>query len=140
MLEELGSDGESAESAGNGLLQEPEQIIAFVAHALEADSSTPADVDENPTQPPLKQKQRREKKEAKFGLASLRIVDSDEEEEEREIEKEMKEKVQEMQEDEEEEPIVPGMGRDEMALTALTLLLAVLEGESACLCVSFDKC
>lgn len=100
MVEEMGSE----------LLEEPTQIIAFVAHAL--DASEPA------TSAGAKAKEPKEPNEPKagggLGLDDLRIVDEDDEED--------------MPGTQEDEGVVPGLGPDEMAVTALTLLLAVLEG------------
>jgi hypothetical protein len=92
MVEEMGSE----------ILKEPEQIIAFVAHAMDASETKMGE-------------QEVEREGRGFGLGDLKIV-SDAEVDRRE--------------DEDEEGIVPGLGPDEMVMTALTLLLAVLEGES----------
>ncbi|KAL8281142.1 hypothetical protein RQP46_006500 [Phenoliferia psychrophenolica] len=91
MVEEMGAE----------LLEDPTQIIAFVAHAL--DASGPADEDEGPKVP------KEPKLSSGLGLDDLKIVEEGEEAED------------------EEEGVVPGLGPDEMAVTALTLLLAVLE-------------
>lgn len=104
MVDELGSD----------ILQEPTQIIAFVAHALDA-TETPSTAQEVPKSEPAAPKSEG----GRFGLADLKIVDDDELDDGR---------PKEEDDEAEEEGIVPGLGRDEMVMTALTLLLAVLEG------------
>ncbi|KAK4052761.1 hypothetical protein OIV83_002048 [Microbotryomycetes sp. JL201] len=92
------------EMLGSDILTEPEQIISFVAHALDAGHAEVPD------------KEATEVKTAQpFGLGSLKIVDDDE-------------NVKDLAQADEEEAIIPGIGTDEMATTALTLLLAVLEG------------
>lgn len=106
MVEQLGSD----------ILSEPGEIIAFVAHALDAevgdtDTSTPvvSGTDQQPTEG------------AHSGLAGLRLVDEQEEE--------AKPKIRGLDDAEDAEAgLGTGLGKDEMAMTALTLLLAVLEG------------
>ncbi|GJN93079.1 hypothetical protein Rhopal_006124-T1 [Rhodotorula paludigena] len=90
MVEHLGSD----------ILSDPKEIIAFVAHALDAETSEPsADGD------------------AKGGLgggmAGLRVGGEEEREKD--------------EAEEAEFGLGTGLGKDEMAMTALTLLLAVLE-------------
>lgn len=103
MVEEFGSD----------VLQDPPQIIEFVAHALDARGTTLAE-----TQP----KQRKDTRVHRDTLDrdGLKFVDDEE----------MEADVR----DAEDENAGLGLGPDEMALTALTLLLAVLEGE----CYFFD--
>lgn len=86
---------------GAEILQEPTQVIAFVAHAIDA------------SEPPLQAEQVQTSPKSGFGLADLKIVDDDDEEQEEHVE---------------EDNVVPGLGPDEMIMTALTLLLAVLEG------------
>ena len=90
---------------GSEILQEPTQIIAFVAHALDVGESN----DESPVSfPTAKQPTNRG-----FGMVDLKIVEDEEM----------------IDEGGEEEPVIAGLGADEMVMTALTLLLAVLESE-----------
>ncbi|KAM0786858.1 hypothetical protein ACM66B_002284 [Microbotryomycetes sp. NB124-2] len=97
------------DALGSDILTEPEQIIAFVAHALEADRDIADEVvqsetvDSTPASDPT------------FGLGSLKIVD-DEHESRNEAS------------NDDEDAVIPGLGADEIVTTALTLLLAVLEG------------
>ncbi|BGO94920.1 hypothetical protein NBRC10512_000596 [Rhodotorula toruloides] len=105
MVEQLGSD----------ILSEPGEIIAFVAHALDAevgetDASKPAA--SNAGQEPTL--------DAPAGLAGLRLVE--------EQEGEAKPKIRETDDAADADAgLGTGLGKDEMAMTALTLLLAVLE-------------
>ncbi|GAA6056879.1 hypothetical protein NBRC10513_006518, partial [Rhodotorula toruloides] len=105
MVEQLGSD----------ILSEPGEIIAFVAHALDAevgetDVCKLAAPNAGPG-PTL---------DAPAGLAGLRLVDKQEEE--------AKPKIQEVDDaGDTDAGLGTGLGKDEMAMTALTLLLAVLE-------------
>ncbi|BGP42844.1 hypothetical protein JCM10449v2_006856 [Rhodotorula kratochvilovae] len=108
MVEHLGSD----------ILADPREIVAFVAHALDAEVGEPA------AAPAGAKKERKEEKPARTGLAGLRIVDEDEEEP-------AAPKVEEVDEDESGLGLGTGFGKDEMAMTALTLLLAVLEADEA---------
>lgn len=110
------------EHLGEGLLtvEDATGVIAFVAHALEADDLSTI-IEEDPAPPPKRAPKPREG----FGLADLKIVEDDEMEGTRRE----KEREQEEEQDNQEETVT-GLGRDEMAMTALTLLLAVLEGES----------
>lgn len=94
MVEEFGAD----------ILQEPTQIIAFVAHALDARVDSKPSMEAYQTKSPT----------SGIGLNDLKIVVDEEEEQVR---------------DEEDENAGLGLGPDEMILTALTLLLAVLEGK-----------
>lgn len=91
---------------GAEILQEPTQVVAFVAHAIDASEpvSAPSQAEKVPATP-----------KSGLGLADLKIVEDDGEEEEEHVE---------------EDNVVPGLGPDEMIMTALTLLLAVLEGAS----------
>lgn len=98
MVEEMGAE----------LLEDPTQIIAFVAHALDA-SAPQADGADEPAPHPAEPQRA-----GGLGLDDLKIVDEDDQ----------------PAEDDAEENIVPGLGPDEMAITALTLLLAVLDGEN----------
>lgn len=94
MVEEFGAD----------ILQEPTQIIAFVAHALDAKDRKSIPKKVHQSRPPI----------SGIGMNDLKIVVDEEEEEVR---------------DDEDENAGLGLGPDEMILTALTLLLAVLEGK-----------
>lgn len=112
------------------MLEQPEQILNFVAHALEADKATQQDeedADEVILEKSSKEKgKEREMRSGGIGLADLRIVDEDE------LEAREREEVrqrEEMEDENDEDREIPGLGKDEMAMTALTLLLAVLEGE-----------
>lgn len=89
---------------GSEILQEPTQIIAFVAHALDVGES----VDEGLVSIPAPKPSSRG-----FGMVDLKIVEDEE--------------MIDVGGD--DEPVVSGLGADEMVMTALTLLLAVLESE-----------
>jgi hypothetical protein len=93
---------------GAELLSQPTQIIAFVAHALDADAdaATTPSFQEEAVDPKL----------SKLGLNldDLNIVDDDDQDERHE---------------DDEETLLPGSGVDEIMMTAVTLLLAVLESE-----------
>lgn len=107
MVDELGSE----------ILNEPPQVIAFVAHALDADEPSTADEEDSSAPKPSKPVNASS---GRFGLADLKIVDDEE----------LDDGTPSEEEDEEnEETLAPGLGKDEMVMTALTLLLAVLEGE-----------
>ncbi|GAA5901723.1 hypothetical protein JCM5296_005389 [Sporobolomyces johnsonii] len=97
MVEDLGSD----------IFTDPKEIIAFVAHALDAGS----DLKSQPS--PV---QRSKEGESGLRMEDLRIVE---------------EKMEGVEEERAEEHLeygaAAGLGKDEMVLTALTLLLAVLE-------------
>ncbi|GAA5879963.1 hypothetical protein JCM16303_004416 [Sporobolomyces ruberrimus] len=112
MVEELGSE----------ILQDPKEIIAFVGNTLDVES------EENE----FKTKRRKGKGKGKerergFGLDSLRIVDSDSEAEEEVEEIGRVGGIEEVEEGEFGGLGGQAGGKDEMVLTALTLLLAVLE-------------
>lgn len=107
MVDELGSE----------ILNEPSQVIAFVAHALDAEEPSTAD-EEAPSAP--KPSKPVNASSGRFGLADLKIVEDEE----------LDDGTPAELEEEDEETLVPGLGKDEMVMTALTLLLAVLEGES----------
>ncbi|GAA5870444.1 hypothetical protein JCM8547_004033 [Rhodosporidiobolus lusitaniae] len=96
--------------AGPEILTSPQEIVAFVAHALGEEEAAAA-----PSSGAKDGKKKEEK--VRAGLAGLRIVEEDEEEK----------GEQEEDEGEEEGGLGTGFGKDEMAMTALTLLLAVLE-------------
>ncbi|GAA5877890.1 hypothetical protein JCM1840_002938 [Sporobolomyces johnsonii] len=97
MVEDLGSD----------IFTDPKEIIAFVAHALDAGT----DLKSQPS--PV---QRSKEGESGLRMEDLRIVE---------------EKMEGVEEERAEEHLeygaAAGLGKDEMVLTALTLLLAVLE-------------
>lgn len=109
MVEHLGSD----------ILAQPREIVAFVAHALDAEVGEPdgakgAEAEQG-------RKEKREEEKERGGLAGLRIVELEEDD--------GRQGLGEKDEDEDEDVgLGTGFGRDEMAMTALTLLLAVLEG------------
>lgn len=99
------------------LKDRPKEIIAFVAHALDVDVDGDigtADPGEKPTSPsvPLS------------GLAGLKVAEHD-------LDPEARSGIGAADEEEQDSGLGTGLGKDEMALTALTLLLAVLEGELA---------
>ncbi|GAA6057959.1 hypothetical protein JCM3770_000651 [Rhodotorula araucariae] len=106
MVEHLGSD----------ILADPREIVAFVAHALDAEGGEPATAASSGEKKNAKKTSRE-----RSGLEGLRIVDEDDEE--------FAPKVQEVDDDESEFGLGTGFGEDEMAMTALTLLLAVLEAD-----------
>lgn len=117
MVEELGSD----------ILTEPTQIIAFVAHALEADQATPWQAKQQATSGgPARA--RAESLDIGIKLSDLKFVDED-----------AIERAKHEIDDIEEEPVISGLGHDEMAMTALTLLLAVLEGEQCKVLVNAES-
>lgn len=90
---------------GSEILQEPTQIIAFVAHALDVGDSS----GDTAVPPPIA----KEPSTRGFGMADLKIVEDEEM----------------IDNGGEDEPVIAGLGADEMVMTALTLLLAVLESE-----------
>lgn len=94
------------EELGSDILQEPKEIIALISHILEDDKnrekSEPAK-----SIPSAKNKS--------FGLEDLKIVDESDDE-----------MVADGVND--EDGAIPELGGDEMVITAVTLLLAVLEG------------
>lgn len=90
---------------GSELLDQPRQIVAFIAHALPADA---VQKQEAPIQVAAK---------PGLGLDDLHIVDPEQNGAENE------------EDEEDDEALLPGSGVDEITMTALTLLLAVLEGE-----------
>lgn len=102
------------------LKDRPKEIIAFVAHALDVDvgeetgAADPTDTGRKPTSPsaPLS------------GLAGLKIA-------EHEPVPEARSGIRAADDEEQDPGLETGLGKDEMALTALTLLLAVLEGKRA---------
>ncbi|GAA5921049.1 hypothetical protein JCM3775_004068 [Rhodotorula graminis] len=110
MVEHLGSD----------ILADPREIIAFVAHALDAQTGEPGV--EAGQGGSARRKGQRKEDEPRGGLAGLRIVEEDE------VETAPLEGA-EQDEDESELGLGTGFGKDEMAMTALTLLLAVLEAD-----------
>lgn len=87
---------------GSELLHQPTQIIAFIAHALSSDAMK---VQKHPVD--------RDHSKVGLNLDDLRLVAEDEM----------------AQEGEDEEALLPGSGVDEITMTAITLLLAVLESE-----------
>ncbi|BGP73193.1 hypothetical protein NBRC10513v2_006597 [Rhodotorula toruloides] len=109
MVEQLGSD----------ILSEPGDIIAFVAHALDAE------VGETDVSQPTASNARQESTlDAPAGLAGLRLVE--------EQEGEAKPKIREVDDaGDTDVGLGTGLGKDEMAMTALTLLLAVLEANDS---------
>lgn len=117
MVEELGSD----------ILTEPTQIIAFVAHALEADQATPWKAEQQATSG-VPARARAESPDIGIKLSDLKFVDDD-----------AIERAEHEKDDTEEQPVIPGLGHDEMAMTALTLLLAVLEGERCKTCMNSES-
>ncbi|GAA5902358.1 hypothetical protein JCM8208_007268 [Rhodotorula glutinis] len=110
MVEHLGSD----------ILADPREIIAFVAHALDAQAGEP--VDEAGAGVGAGSEPVRKEDEPRAGLAGLRIVEEDE------VKPEPLAGGGE-DEGEDESELGTGFGKDEMAMTALTLLLAVLEAD-----------
>ncbi|GAA6036295.1 hypothetical protein JCM8097_001649 [Rhodosporidiobolus ruineniae] len=108
---------QDAGGGGSDLLTQPTEIIAFVAHALEA--ADPALSGSAGGKGAVGTAKKREKREEgkREGLAGLRIVEEDEA---------APEDVK-MGDEDEEGGLGTGLGKDEMAMTALTLLLAVLE-------------
>lgn len=99
------------------LKDRPKEIIAFVAHALDVDvdeDTGTADPGEKRTSPsvPLAR------------LAGLKVA-------EHEPDSEARSGIRAADEEEQDSGLGTGLGKDEMALTALTLLLAVLEGKLA---------
>ena len=108
------------------LKDRPKEIIAFVAHALDVDVDediSTADPGEKPTSPsvPLS------------GLAGLKVA-------EHEPDPEARSGIGATDEEEQDSGLGAGLGKDEMALTALTLLLAVLEGKLARISSSRGTC
>ncbi|KAK4057427.1 hypothetical protein OIO90_001496 [Microbotryomycetes sp. JL221] len=120
------------ETLGSDILTEPEQIIAFVAHALDVDGQESAEEEpataSEQSAPPSSS--------STFGLESLKFVHHDD----------VPSDSPHQHTKEDEETLIPGLGSDEMAITALTLLLAVLEGHqhldmasTPLLAIIFDK-
>ncbi|SCV69399.1 BQ2448_2419 [Microbotryum intermedium] len=98
MVEEMGSE----------ILTKPDQLVGFVAHALENE-----DVDKDGTKSKDTEVEIKEvSSDESPSIFKLNLVDED---------------GTKVPEDDDIEPIIPGVGADEMRLTALTLLLAVLE-------------
>lgn len=95
---------------GAELLSRPTQIIAFVVHALDADADAAAtpSLQEGAVDPKLS------KPKPGLNLDDLKLVDDDDQDERHE---------------DDEETLLPGSGIDEITMTAVTLLLAVLESE-----------
>ncbi|GAA5853446.1 hypothetical protein JCM9279_007240 [Rhodotorula babjevae] len=108
MVEHLGSD----------ILADPREIIAFVAHALDAQVGEPG-ADAGGV---AEREEERKEEEPRGGLAGLRIVEEDQGGPD-------PLEGAEQDEDELELGLGTGFGKDEMAMTALTLLLAVLEAD-----------
>ncbi|GEM10871.1 hypothetical protein Rt10032_c12g4888 [Rhodotorula toruloides] len=105
MVEQLGSD----------ILSEPGEIIAFVAHALDAEVG-----ETDATMPSASNAEKAPGHDTRAGFAGLRLV--------HEPEEEAKPKVRAVDDVEDSDSgLGTGLGKDEMAMTALTLLLAVLE-------------
>ncbi|GAA5832075.1 hypothetical protein JCM11251_002808 [Rhodosporidiobolus azoricus] len=117
----------STSRKNDSILTEPAQIVAFVAHALEGaagDALAASQKEDAKEKGEGKRKGTRKKREKKQGLQGLRIVDDD-------IQAEGAERVK-VEDDGDAEGdegagLGTGLGKDEMAMTALTLLLAVLE-------------
>ena len=96
------------------LVKDAREVLRFVAYALDDGSDDNAALE-------LETKDERP---VEAGIGNLRFVDDDEEEE--------RERIAEDEQDGGE----TGLGKDELAVTALTLLLAVFESESALACTS----
>lgn len=107
--------------AGPDILTSPQEIIAFVAHALEAGDSALSHSSVAPeSASATTTEDKAERNEIGGGLKGLRIVEKLSNE---------GAKIEEVQDEGDEAVgLGTGFGKDEMAMTALTLLLAVLEG------------
>ncbi|SCZ96883.1 BZ3500_MvSof-1268-A1-R1_Chr4-1g06816 [Microbotryum saponariae] len=101
MVEEMGSE----------ILKNPEQLVGFVAHALEDDEDDGKETKDTGV------KTEEVNKEESPSIFKLNLIDDD--------------PSKASEEDNGEEPIIPGVGADEMRLTALTLLLALLEANES---------
>lgn len=102
----------SASDSSLDILKKPDHVLSFIKHALQ--SSQQASATRTPSRPATA---------SGLKLEDLRIVDADDEGVEPDSEADS---------DDEDEPSVPREGSDEeMTSTAVTLLLSVLEGESA---------
>ncbi|SGZ24900.1 BQ5605_C023g09752 [Microbotryum silenes-dioicae] len=101
MVEEMGSE----------ILKKPEQLVGFVAHALEDDEDDGKETKDTDV------KIEEVNKEESPSIFKLNLIDDD--------------PSKASEEDNGEEPIIPGVGADEMRLTALTLLLALLEANKS---------
>ena len=112
MVEELGSE----------ILTSPKEIVAFIGNTL--------DVGEESNGRKTKKVEREKKREGGLGLEDLRIVDEEE-------------ATEEIEEVEREFDVTAGLGvgsgKEELVMTAITLLLAVLEGRFPPLCLHHSR-
>ncbi|GAA5886437.1 hypothetical protein JCM6882_001639 [Rhodosporidiobolus microsporus] len=109
----------TSNSNSNSILTEPAQIVAFVAHALEGAAADAMTASSSASSAGATRGKKPAREKEKGGLAGLRIVDEEGDEGVRGAE--------EVDEEDEAAGLGTGLGKDEMAMTALTLLLAVLE-------------
>ncbi|KAM0752394.1 hypothetical protein T439DRAFT_379460 [Meredithblackwellia eburnea MCA 4105] len=107
MVEEIGP---------SELVHDPIQVLGFVAHALDAHQEAGQSASRNGHGVGTGSKRKRDQ--GGLGLGDLKIVDEEELDEIEEV----------IAEDDEGGDSETGLGKDEMTVTALTLLLAVLEG------------